>query len=138
MVVNNGPSFWIVALPDEASVRTLVPDIAAMASLCDMSACVGVAIYAPTQSGSAEQLVVRVFCPSDGIAEDPVTGSANAAIASVLSGNGKLVRIGNPYRVSQGRELGRDGIVDVSVENGGDVWIGGESVVVIDGTLRWV
>ncbi len=137
VVVNNGPSFWIVAMPDETSVRNLVPDLAAMARLCDMSACVGVAIYAPTDSGSAEQLVVRVFCPSDGIAEDPVTGSANAAIASVLHTNGELARIGNSYRASQGRELGRDGIVEVSVENDGDVWIGGESVVVIEGTMRW-
>ncbi len=138
VVVDNGPAFWIVALPDEASVRTLIPELAAMASLCETSACVGVAIYAPTDSGSSEHLVVRVFCPADGIAEDPVTGSANAAIASVLYGNGQLAHLGNPYRASQGRELGRDGIVEVSVEDDGAVWIGGESVIVIDGTLRWV
>lgn len=137
VVVDNGPSFLIIAMPDETSVRTLVPDLAAMASLCTLSACVGVAIYSPTVTDSEEQLVVRVFCPNDGIAEDPVTGSANAAIASVLHGNGELWRIGNPYRASQGREMGRDGIVEVSVENDGAVWIGGESVVVIEGMLHW-
>ncbi len=137
VVVDNGPSFWIVALPDEVSVRTLVPNLVAMSRLCAASRCVGVAVYAATDSGSAEQLVVRVFCPNDGIAEDPVTGSANAAIASVLHGNGELAHIGNPYRASQGREMGRDGIVEVSVEDNGAVWIGGESVVVIDGTLSW-
>ncbi len=137
LVVDNGPSFWVVVLRDETAVRTLIPDLAAMASLCAMSACVGVAIYAPMNPCSAEQLVVRVFCPNDGIAEDPVTGSANAAIASVLYGNSELSRVGNPYRASQGREIGRDGVVEVSVEDDGAVWIGGESVVVIDGTLRW-
>ena len=137
VVVDNGPSFLIIALPDETSVRTLVPDLAAMASLCALSSCVGVAIYSPTDRGCAEQVAVRVFCPNDGIAEDPVTGSANAAIASVLHGNGELAHIGNPYRASQGREMGRDGIVEVSIEEDGAVWIGGKSVVVIEGAMRW-
>ncbi|MFZ2234781.1 MAG: PhzF family phenazine biosynthesis protein [Dokdonella sp.] len=137
VVVDNGPSFWIVALPDEVSVRTLAPNLAAMSRLCAASACVGVAVYASTDPGSAEQISVRVFCPNDGIAEDPVTGSANAAIASVLHGNGELSRVGNPYRVSQGREMGRNGIVEVSVEDDGAVWVGGESVVVIEGVMRW-
>lgn len=137
VVVDNGPLWWIVALRDETAVRSLVPNLTAMARLCDASSCVGVAIYAPTNAGSAEQLAVRAFCPNDGIAEDPVTGSANAAIARVLHGNGELARLGNPYRASQGREMGRDGVVEVLVEHDGAVWIGGESLVVIDGTLRW-
>lgn len=137
VVVDNGPVWWIVALPDEISVRTLVPNLAVMAQLCAASSCVGVAVYAPTDAGSAEQIAVRAFCPNDGIAEDPVTGSANAAIASVLHGNGELARIGNPYRASQGREMGRDGVVEVSVEDNGAAWIGGETVLVIDGVMRW-
>lgn len=137
VVVDIGPSWWIVALPDEVSVRSLVPNLSAMARLCAASSSVGVAVYAPTDPGSAEQLAVRAFCPNDGISEDPVTGSANAAIASVLHGNRELARIGNPYRASQGREMGRDGVVEVSVEDNGAVWIGGSCVAVIEGVLRW-
>ena len=137
VIIDNGPSWWIVALPDETSARSLVPNLAAMARLCAASGCVGIAVHARTDRGSVEQLVVRAFCPNDGIPEDPVTGSANAAIASVLHGNGELALIGNPYRASQGREMGRDGIVEVSVEDDGAVWIGGESVVVIEGVVRW-
>ena len=80
--------------------------------------------------------VVRAFCPSDGIAEDPVTGSANAAIAAALFEAGRLKR-GDRYSVSQGREVGRDGCVEVRIDEGGEVWIGGRVQAVIRGTVEW-
>lgn len=74
---------------------------------------------------------------NDSIPEDPVTGSANAAIAAVLAADGGLAWSGNPYIASQGRELGRDGFVHVAVDDQRDVWIGGDCVVAISGELRW-
>jgi predicted PhzF superfamily epimerase YddE/YHI9 len=39
--------------------------------------------------------------------------------------------------VSQGREVGRDGRIDVRVDDDGEAWIGGTSRTVIRGTLAW-
>ncbi len=78
---------------------------------------------------------MRAFCPASGIAEDPVTGSANAAIASWLQQN-DLLRA-RRYVASQGRELGRDGRVYVDVDNLRNVWIGGQTQTVVDGSLDW-
>jgi PhzF family phenazine biosynthesis protein len=73
--------------------------------------------------------------PASGIAEDPVTGSANAAIGSWLQQK-DLLRA-RRYVASQGREIGRDGRVYVDVDNLRNVWIGGQTQTVVDGALDW-
>ena len=61
-------------------------------------------------------------------------GSGNASVAAYL------VEFGRPekrYRASQGRELGRDGRVDVEIGAGGrPIEIGGPAVTVVDGRLE--
>ena len=41
------------------------------------------------------------------------------------------------YVGSQGRELGRDGRVEVQIDAAGDVFIGGDVVPVIAGAVAW-
>jgi PhzF family phenazine biosynthesis protein len=135
-LINNGPLWWCVPLADEAAVRTLQPAQAAIAALNFATQSVGFAVFAPADAADY-QLVVRAFCPADNIPEDPVTGSANAAIAAYLHQCGALAPIGNPYTASQGRELGRDGLVQVRVDDEGEVWIGGKTQTVINGTMDW-
>ena len=135
---SNGPAWWLVELADERAVRELQPDLAAIATLTIASGAVGLAVYGRTQDGANDyQLVVRAFCPADNIPEDPVTGSANACIAALLAQAGCLPGSGGRYRASQGREVGRDGIVEVAIDTAGDVWIGGEVQRVIDGSVVW-
>jgi PhzF family phenazine biosynthesis protein len=133
-LLDNGPRFWCAELASEGAVRGMVPDLDAIASLMRSTTAVGYAVFARDGAGG---LVVRVFCPADGIPEDPVTGSANAAIAGLLHARGALRELGNAYRVSQGREVGRDGRIDVRVDDEGEVWIGGTTRTVIRGTLAW-
>lgn len=133
---NNGPNWWLLELADAQAVRQAVPELAAIARLTQASAAVGLAIYAPVHDGDAD-LVVRAFCPGDGIAEDPVTGSANACIAARLHGEGRLPGAQSRYVASQGREVGRDGRVQVEVDAEGEVWIGGATLQVIDGRIDW-
>lgn len=133
--VCNGP-WWIVAdLGDEATVRALRPDHAAIAALSARLDAVGLCVFGRAHGGDAA-MAVRAFCPGDGIPEDPVTGSANAAIAAWLAATGGLGSYGRRYRASQGREVGRDGIVEVMVDDAGNVWIGGACAPVIEGTMR--
>ena len=67
-----------------------------------------------------------------------MTGSANAAIGAFLHANGALEQIGWRYRASQGREVGRDGFVDVEIDpHTGAVAIGGHCVSCIVGQLNF-
>lgn len=131
---NNGPNFWLVELPDALAVRTLVPRLPAIASLCLASGAVGLAVFGRAQEHDHD-LAVRVFCPADGIPEDPVTGAANASIAARMHAAGILPGSNGSYVASQGRELGRDGRVEVKVDADGEVWIGGQVQAVIRGSV---
>ena len=133
-LIDNGPRWWCIELVDEAAVRALAPDLETMARASVASGAVGVAVFARCRDRPFE-LVVRAFVPADGIPEDPVTGSANAAIAAWMNENDALPAL--RYLSSQGREVGRDGIVECAVDPDGEVWIGGQTQTVIKGAFSW-
>jgi PhzF family phenazine biosynthesis protein len=133
---NNGPDWWLVELADAAVVRTMQPDLPAIAALTNASNAVGLAVFGRAHA-SDHDLAVRAYCPADGIPEDPVTGSANASIAALLHHAGALPGAGGRYVASQGRELGRDGRVEVQVDRANEVWIGGQVQAVIRGSTDW-
>ena len=129
---------WLVAeFADASSVRAMKPDFERIAGLTSRERnVVGLCVFGREGTGSDAALAVRAFCPADGIPEDPVTGSANAAIAAFLRDNGRLGAIGPRYRASQGREVGRNGFVDVVVDEvAGTIAIGGDCVTCINGTI---
>lgn len=134
VLVDNGPRWWLVELADENTLRSMIPDLTAIARLTEATGAVGLAVFAHCDN-HAYQLAVRAFCPADGIPEDPVTGSANAAIAAWLHHN-KALR-SRQYTASQGREIGRDGLVRVEVDDEGEAWIGGQTQTIVNGTLDW-
>ena len=77
---------------------------------------------------------MRAFFPgNNGMAEDPVTGSLNAALAQWLIAAGLAPE---SYVASQGTALGRAGRVHVERDASGETWIGGASVTCIAGTVR--
>jgi PhzF family phenazine biosynthesis protein len=86
--------------------------------------------------GDGAAIAVRSFAPAVGAPEDPVCGSGNAAVAAYLVAAKRLDGAGARYRASQGREVGRDGIVEVAVGDGGrHIEIGGRALTVVDGTV---
>ena len=131
---NNGPDWWLLELADEAAVRTLRPDQAAIAALPGSGK---LAVFARADAGDGADLVVRAFAPGVGIAEDPATGSVNASIAALLHRHGRLPGAGGRYLASQGREIGRDARLELVVDADGGVWVGGEVHAVIRGTVDW-
>lgn len=58
-----------------------------------------------------------MFSPAIGIVEDPVTGNANGPMGAWLVHHNLMVHDGKTLHVQghQGRALGRDGIVEVTV-----------------------
>ncbi|HTV86751.1 MAG TPA: PhzF family phenazine biosynthesis protein [Dyella sp.] len=134
-LIDNGPRWLICDLRDAAHVRGLTPDLPAIAGLCRNLRAVGVSVFGAQQALDAA-MAVRAFCPADDIPEDPVTGSANAAIMAFLTERGAH-RYGARYRASQGREMQRDGYVDVARDPAsGAITIGGECVIAIRGELE--
>ena len=41
------------------------------------------------------------------------------------------------YRVSQGREVGHDAIIELQVDDAGDVWSGGRACTIVRGEIDW-
>lgn len=134
----NGPRWWLLPLRDADAVRTLVPDMAALRDWSMATDALGAAVFA-LEPGADHDLVVRAFCPADApnVPEDPVTGSVNALIGAWLRQRNALPGKNGSYVASQGREVGRDGRVQVTVDAQGTVWIGGQVQPVIDGHIRW-
>ncbi|MDX6353812.1 MAG: hypothetical protein QOF98_715, partial [Streptomyces sp.] len=118
----------LVEVADEAAVRALAPDFAALARLSRRGV---IATAGAADPGQGYDFVSRGFFPRLGIDEDPVTGSAHTALAPFWS-----------------RRLGRDRLVGlqasartglVATELRGDrVLLTGSAVTVVDGELHAV
>ena len=131
---DNGPNWRGVMLRSAEQVLGLRPDGAVLAGL-DVGVVgprgkVGV-VGASDAEGIAFE--VRAFFPgNNGLAEDPVTGSLNAALAQWLIGAGLAP---SRYVASQGTALGRAGRVHVQ-QDGPQIWVGGHSVTCVRGEAR--
>ncbi len=138
---DNGPGWIAVKLASAEAVLALDPDFGAVESY-------GVGVVGPspigvvgpskvgvvgeTTGGEAAIEVRAFFRAGDQAAEDPVTGSLNAAVAQWLLGTGELTA---PYVASQGTALGRAGRVYVDQADG-EIWVGGDAVTCITGTVE--
>ncbi|RYY73500.1 MAG: PhzF family phenazine biosynthesis protein, partial [Comamonadaceae bacterium] len=133
---DNGPNWRGVMLKSAEQVLALKPDAAILAGLD-----VGVVgprgkggVVGSRTAGDDCAFEVRAFFPgNNGMAEDPVTGSLNAALAQWLIGAGLAPQ---SYVASQGTALGRAGRVHVERDAGGEIWIGGASVTCVSGQVE--
>ena len=135
-LVEGGRRWWLAQLPDERSVRGFQPNRYAIETLAQATGSLGLCLFAASSEPGVD-LVVRAFPLGVGIDEDPASGAANAAIAAFLHETGHLSDIGYSYRVSQGREIGRDAILTLEVDDENQVWVGGDCKTVISGQLHW-
>jgi PhzF family phenazine biosynthesis protein len=130
--VYNGPT-WLFTQLEDAALTSLTPDMGAITRLSADFSLTGIAAFALTAGECAVH--IRCFGPIAGVPEDPVTGSANAALPTYLERAGLLDRVGREYVSMQGMELGRDGRVHVRTD-GLRTEIGGQAVTVIEGEIR--
>lgn len=122
--IDNGPGWCAVLLKSAEQVLSLHPDFGKLSGLA-------LGVVAPQPKGSDTDFEVRAFISPSRIPEDPVTGSLNAGIAQWLIPAG---RAKDHYVVSQGAALQRKGRVYID-RVGNDIWVGGNSVVCIEGTV---
>ncbi len=149
--LNNGPH-WLGLLVDGVdTVLSLAPDHAALKKL---GIKVGVAARRQASAGGLirranrearaftassthiandpTDLEVRAFAAPVGIAEDPVTGSLNASLAQWLMADRHMP---HNYSARQGTALGRAGQVFLSRDETAQVWVGGDVIGCIEGSV---
>ena len=154
-ILNNGPEWWAFLLDDVETVRNLAPDHLALKQLGvkvgvaakteqknisspllisrsnrESRAFAGKSLRNETSDKPDAQLEVRAFAAAIGITEDPVTGSLNASLSQWLIGSGEMP---TDYVASQGSALGREGRVHIQQDTQGQVWVGGDTVICIEG-----
>lgn len=123
--VDNGPGWSAIRLASAEAVLALRPDWAA---LHDIKLGV-VGAHAP---GGDAQFEVRALIGEGAGYEDPVTGSLNASLAQWLIGAGIA---GARYVAAQGAGLQRAGRIFVERDGAGQVWVGGQSVTCVRGSV---
>ena len=111
----------IVALADEAAVRNVRPDFPALAKIRRMAIV--------TARGTEHDIASRVFVPYGGIDEDPVTGSAHAALVPFWA-----ERLGRTEFTAL-QASARTGVLHCRLE-GGRVVLGGHCQTVIVGQFQ--
>ncbi|MFM5918027.1 MAG: PhzF family phenazine biosynthesis protein [Novosphingobium sp.] len=128
--VDVGPVWLIAELAEIAELENLRHDPARLTAYYEKYGLTGATLFAT----AGDRVVVRSFAPGDGIPEDPVCGSGNGAVAAYRLWAGQ-VGDGSHYRASQGRQLGRDGWIDVRFD-GADIHIGGSCVTCVRGEVQ--
>jgi trans-2,3-dihydro-3-hydroxyanthranilate isomerase len=97
-------------------------------------------IHLYVQSKDDFDIRARVFAPLDGVPEDPATGSANCALAGILSHYDEAPYGLFKWRIAQGVEMGRPSILNAEAEKANGVvirtTIGGACVMVAEGYIE--
>ena len=129
-VVDVGAVWYTLYLDTVETVLSLNPDDRQLASLLPKGTS-GVTVFALTD-GEAE-VEVRSFAPAQGVHEDPVCGSGNGAVAVLVKEEQLLAK--SNYLASQGQKCGRSGLIEVDLDNQGQILIGGQAVECIKGQI---
>jgi predicted PhzF superfamily epimerase YddE/YHI9 len=117
------PFGYVAIYDDAAAIARMRPDLARVATF-DRTA-----VIATAPGGEGADIVIRVFAPNVGLPEDPVCGTAHRIIVPYWA-----EKLGK--RKIHSRQLSTRG-GDLWCEDLGDkVVIGGETSLIIDGTIR--
>ena len=114
-------------------LNALRPDMEALAALSKELEVVGVHAFALTDDGYTAH--VRNFGPLYGVPEESATGTANAALTHYLLRQG-IIRVGAECRFMQGEAMGRPSVVATTVNDNGDIWVGGQCRMIAKGELN--
>ena len=117
----------IAVFESAEEVRALRPDMARIAALDTFA----VGVTAPGTGDDADvDFVSRFFAPAKGVSEDPVTGSLHCSLSPYWT-----ERLGRS-RLAARQVSRRGGELRCALE-GGRVELGGQAVLVLEGTLRF-
>ena len=135
-LVDGGRRWWLLEVAGEAALRDAQPDWDAIERLANATDSMGVCAFARSDD-PVYYLAVRAFVGAPARFEDAASGAANATLAAWLATRDALPGDTGFYRISQGREVGHDAIIELTVDAAGDVWSGGRACTVVRGKLDW-
>ncbi|GGA84480.1 phenazine biosynthesis protein PhzF [Brucella endophytica] len=126
--IDNGPGWLGIRLASAEQILSLKP-------ASNWHRHIDIGVVGPHAAGGDTAFEVRAFFSNHQgtTVEDPVTGSLNASLAQWLFATG--VADGD-YIAAQGTCLGRRGRVYVSRDEAGQLWVGGEVRMHVEGILR--
>lgn len=142
-IVSTGHSKVIIPVRHRSAIRSLAPDMPALARLSREIGCNGYYPFTLDDPDPGTKSHGRMFAPAIGILEDPVTGNASGCLGAYLLHH-HIVDPGTDGELSftagQGAEKGRPGKVRVEAKRSADaasidVRIAGEAVVVFSGKM---
>ena len=135
-LVDGGRRWWLAELESEAMLRAAIPDWDAIERLAHATDSMGLCVFARSDD-PVYYLAVRAWVGATGRFEDAASGAANATLAAWLATRDALPGDDGRYRISQGREVGHDAIIELHVDGDGEVWSGGRVQTVVKGMLHW-
>jgi len=137
-VASVGLPFLFAELRDRAALERARPDMGGIDALAAQGVAPDVHLY--VHSADDFDLRARMFAPLDGVPEDPATGSANCALAALLSHYDAAASGAFHWRIAQGVEMGRPSVLEARTEKRDGVVvearIGGLSVLVSEGIIH--
>lgn len=136
-LVEGGRRWWLAQVDGESALRASGPDWEAIAALAESTDTMGLCVFARSDD-PVYYLAVRAWVGGTPTPfEDAASGAANATLAAWLASRDALPGRDGRYRVSQGREVGYDAIIDLYVDDDGEVWSGGRACPIVSGRIAW-
>jgi len=132
-----GLDFLMVEVRDRSALQQARANL----EVFDSIAARGINPYVHVYLRSADEFDIRsrMFAPLDGIPEDPATGSANCALAALLTHFDQADSGCFNWRIAQGVEMSRPSLMEARAEKAAgqvtDTWIGGTCVMVAEGEI---
>lgn len=141
-VVSVGLPFLVVEVADRETLRRSRPNAVEHEKLLPLDGADAVYAYCRSagESTTGETVLhARMFAPLDGVAEDPATGSANAAAISLLASLRDGAVAAHSWRIHQGVDMGRASLLlGRTITRDGtlaETHIGGRCVRIFDGSF---
>lgn len=135
-LMDGGRRWWLAELENEAALRAATPPWDAIGTLAQSTESMGLCVYARSDD-PVYYLAVRAWVGAPAQFEDAASGAANATLAAWLASQDALPGDGGFYRISQGREVGHDAIIELTVDDQDEIWSGGRVCTVVRGELLW-
>jgi trans-2,3-dihydro-3-hydroxyanthranilate isomerase len=138
IVASVGLPFVIVELDSRLALERARSYLPAIEEIQGLGVMPDILLY--VRSEDDFDIRARVFAPLDGVPEDPATGSANCALAALLS-HYKTESTGDfSWRIAQGVEMKRPSVLEARCkkrpDSGIDVWVSGTCKMVSEGLIE--
>jgi trans-2,3-dihydro-3-hydroxyanthranilate isomerase len=138
-VASCGTSFVFAELKSRQALAKAQPRTDIFARDFPIDGAFGIHLYARDGSEGVD-VRARMFAPTQGMIEDPATGSANVALVGLLASLRPDADLSLRLRIIQGVEMGRPSLIDAAAEKRSgrveETRIAGQCVSVLKGTIE--